>query len=225
MTAGKELAPSQNLVSVSEIRQGIIILKNGGMRSLLKVRGVNFELKSSEDQSGLLNNWQSFLNSLDFSLEVVALNRRLNINRYLDNVKAMIDKEENPFYREGGEEYINFISDLTSRNNIIKHEYYLVIPFDPIMTEAAPTFKNLMGRFLNLSREAFTATTVLSTEDFERYSQQLLVRQDNVIFSLGRIGLEAKPLNTEETTALVYNLYNPSDFEKNYINIPESLLE
>lgn len=221
----KELAPSQNLVSVSEIRQGIIILKNSGMRSLLKIRGVNFELKSSEDQNTLLNTWQSFLNSLDFSLEVVALNRRLNIDHYLDNVKAIVAKEENSFYKEGGEEYINFITDLTSRNNILKHEYYLVVPFDPVMTEATPTFKNLMGRVFNLSREAFTATTVLSSEDFERYNQQLLVRQDNVIFALGRMGLEAVPLNTEEATALVYNLYNPSDFEKNHINMPESLLE
>lgn len=225
MTTSKELAPSQNLVSVSEVRQGIIILKNGGMRSLLKTRGVNFELKSSEDQSGLLNNWQNFLNSLDFSLEVVVLNRRLNIDHYLENVKALVAKEENPSYREGAEEYINFIRDLTSRNNIIKHEYYLVIPFDPIMTEATPTFKNLMGRAFNFNRETFSATTVLNEEDFERYNQQLLIRQDNVIFALGRMGLEAAPLNTEEATALVYNLYNPSDFEKNNINMPESLLE
>ena len=225
MVGDKELAPSQSLISVSEIRQGIIILKNGGMRSLLKVRGVNFELKSSEDQNELLSSWQSFLNSLDFSLEIVALNRRLNIDHYLENVRGIISKEENPYYREGGEEYINFITDITSSNNIIKHEYYIVIPFDPATTEAAPTIKNLMNRMLNLNREAFTATTVLSADEFERYSQQLLVRQDNVIFALGRMGLEARPLSTEEATTLVYNLYNPSDFEKNNINIPDSLLE
>jgi len=155
MASEKELAPSQSLVSVSEIRQGIIILKNGGMRSLLKVRGINFELKSSEDQNELLNNWQSFLNSLDFSLEVVALNRRLNIEPYLDNVRGIINKEENTYYREGGEEYINFITDITSHNNIIKHEYYVVIPFDPVTTEAAPTIKNLMGRVFKFKSRSF----------------------------------------------------------------------
>ncbi|MCX6737320.1 MAG: hypothetical protein NTX26_01060 [Candidatus Parcubacteria bacterium] len=225
MASEKELAPSQNLVSVSEVRQGIAILKNGGMRSILRVQGVNFELKSSEDQSSLLNNWQNFLNSLDFSLEVVALNRRLNIERYLNNVRGIVGREENEYYKAGGEEYINFISDLTSQNNILKHEYYIVIPFDPVVTESGVTFKNLVGSFFNLNREAFTSTTILSANDFERYSQQLLVRQDNTIFSLNRMGLTAKPLNTQEVTTLIYNLYNPSDFEKNDINVPESLLD
>ena len=225
MAPDKELAPSQNLVSVSEVRQGIIVLKNGGMRSILRVQGVNFELKSSEDQSSLLNNWQSFLNGLDFSLEVVALNRRLNIERYLNNVRGIVGREENEYYKTGGEEYISFISDLTSQNNILKHEYYLVIPFDPVVMESGTSLKNLVGSFFNLNREAFTSTTVLNTDDFERYSQQLLVRQDNAIFSLNRMGLTARPLNTQEVTTLIYNLYNPSDFEKNDINVPESLLD
>ncbi|MFZ2414655.1 MAG: hypothetical protein WAW33_01490 [Minisyncoccia bacterium] len=225
MASDKELAPSQNLVSVSEVRQGIIVLKNGGMRSILRVQGVNFELKSSEDQSSLLNNWQSFINGLDFSLEVVALNRRLNIERYLNNVRGIVGREENEYYKAGGEEYISFISDLTSQNNILKHEYYLVIPFDPVVMESGTSLKNLVGSFFNLNREAFTSTTVLNADDFERYSQQLLVRQDNAIFSLNRMGLTARPLNTQEVTTLIYNLYNPSDFEKNDINVPESLLD
>ena len=79
-TASK--SSTQQYVDVDEIRDGVVILKNGSLRAILLVSSLNFDLKSSDEQEGIILQYQNFLNSLDFPVQMVVSSRRLNIEPY-----------------------------------------------------------------------------------------------------------------------------------------------
>ena len=203
---------SQSLISIHQIRKGVIILRNGSLRSILEVDGVNLDLKSTDEQNSILTNWRNTLNRLDFSLETIIYSRKINIAPYLNSVQDRINKEQNKLLQLQGNDYYNFLQGLTAENNIMEKKFYVVVPYNPIVTQATSIVANLVNSFkelLNLSHQAFTKEADLSSEEFNNYQGQLLIRQDNIITNLTRMGLIAHPLSTRELIELFYTLYNP----------------
>lgn len=222
----KEAFSSQSLLSLHQIRKGVIILKNGSLRSILSVSGINLDLKSENEQSSILINWRNLLNNLDFQLEVVAHSRRVNIQTYLNFIQERINQETNNLLKLQGEDYYTFINGLVTGNNIMKKKFYVVIPYDSviirpknILSQIKEAYKSL----LNLKRQAFSNVQPLSNENFNQHYQQLMIRQNNVINNFTRMGLHAQPLTTKELIELFFNLYNPETFERESINIPSEL--
>jgi hypothetical protein len=54
---------TQDFIPIQEIRDGVVILKNGGMRSVVLATSLNFALKSADEQGAILGEFQNFLNS------------------------------------------------------------------------------------------------------------------------------------------------------------------
>ncbi len=221
----KEAFGSQSLISIKSVRKGVIILKNGSLRSILNVSGINIALKSNEEQESIIVSWRNLLNYLDFPLEVVVHSRRVNIENYLNFIQEKINNESNELLKMQGDDYYAFIKGLVSENNIMKKKFYLVIPYDPVVLKAKNSFGQILDAFKNLfslQRQAFSFDNPLNSQDFEQYYQQLMIRQNNTITNLSRIGLSAYPLTTKEIVELFYNLYNPETFERESLNIPEA---
>jgi len=220
----KETSSSQSLISLQQIKKGVVILKSGSLRSVLEVSGINFDLKSEEEQSSVLMSWRNLINNLDFPLQVVAHSRRVNIESYLNFLQERISQETNNLLKFQGEDYYTFIKGLVTGNNIMKKKFYVIVPYDPIvlktktiLSQIAEAYKTL----LNLRHQAFSAIIPLSDESFNQHYQQLIIRQNNIITNLTRMGLQAKPLTTKELIELFFNSYNPEAFERESINIPE----
>ncbi|MGE4554700.1 MAG: hypothetical protein AB7D02_00995 [Candidatus Paceibacterota bacterium] len=224
----QENFPTQSLISVKEIRKGVIILKNGSLRSILQVSGINTDLKSIEELNAILSGWRALLNNLDFSMQVIAHSRRVNIEPYLNVLEEKIKNEPNDLLKLQGEDYYNFIKGLVSENKIMTKKFYLVIPYDPVKIEVKNIFSDILKSFKEIFQirlATFSSETFLTEEEFQQYYQQLLIRQGIVISALNRIGLKAQPLNTKEVISLLFNLYNPETFEKEIISTPQSLID
>lgn len=222
LTNQKEHLASQELISIDQIRNGVVILKNGALRSVLKVGGINLELKSEAEQNEIINGWRNFLNSLDFDLQIVVVSRRANINKYLEFLKENTKNETSELLKIQIEDYYNFIKNFVETYSVIHKDFYIVVPYEPIVLKPSGFFPRISSGFsylFNLNRPAFTTTVQLSDEDFFKYQHQLLIRQANVISGLNRLGLESRPLNTEELIQLYYNLYNPGLAELEKINL------
>jgi len=222
----KEFLSSQSLVPIDQIRDGIIILKNGGLRSVLKVSGLNFELKSESEQNDLIIGWRNFINNIDFSLQIIIQSRKLNINDYLDTLSQKFEKEPNELLKIQAQDYLEFLRNFVGLYGIIRKTFYVIVTYESMPTKPA----GLVGKFsegfksmFNLTRPAFTTTVKISDEDFIKYQKQLLIRQDGVISGLSRLGLEAVPLTTEELIQLFYNLYNPETLEKQKLEISSDI--
>mgnify|MGYP001150797352 FL=1 len=101
----KEAFSSQSLISIKSVRKGVIILKNGSLRSILNVSGINIALKSNEEQESIIVSWRNLLNYLDFPLEVVVHSRRVNIENYLNFIQEKINNESNELLKMQGDDY------------------------------------------------------------------------------------------------------------------------
>ena len=197
---------TQKYVDVEEIRDGVIMLKNGALRAALLVSSINFDLKSSEEQDAIISQYQNFLNSLDFPVQIVVSSRRFNIEPYLGLLDDQGKQQENELLRFQISEYRNFIKNLTEVSNIMSKFFYVVVPFSPSEDSQSGLLSKLTGIFQP------KRSSGLRSDLFATYKSQLLQRVEHVAAALGGTGVRATQLNTEEIIELLYNSYNPSLF-------------
>src|SRR5690606_32728030 len=128
--AKKTKNSTQNQVAIREIRDGILILKNGGYRTVIMVNALNFNLKSVQEQEGLIGSYQNFLNGLSFPIQIVTQSRTLDLDDYLDSLKKIANQQSNDLLRTQTNEYINFVNELIGVANIMSKTFYVVIPYE-----------------------------------------------------------------------------------------------
>lgn len=194
-------------VDVEEIRDGIISLKNGSIRAVLLVSSINFELKSTDEQNAIIQQYQAFLNSLDFPTQILISTRRLNVEPYLEFLSGKERVQTNELLRLQISEYKNFIKNLTEVSNIMTKYFYIVVPFSPVENKEGGFFSKISAIF------GPKQEIMKKREFFETYKNQLWQRVDHVITGLSGIGLKLVPLQTEEIIELLYNSYNPNIYK------------
>ena len=198
---------SQKYLEISEIRDDVVIMKNGALRAILMVSSINFALKSIEEQDAIIFHYQSFLNSLDFSVQIVISSRQLNLDNYLGTLKDQEKKQTNELLRMQTSNYIEYIQGLVKMANIVSKTFYITVPFAVSETKGS-------GLKMKVKAIANPAKIISGREAFEKYKDQLLQRVDHVIENLSGAGLRMTMLNTQELIELYYKLYNPEISEK-----------
>jgi hypothetical protein len=196
--------PTQQFLEVDEIKEGIIILKNKTLRGILMASSVNFALKSEEEQNATIYQFQDFLNSLDFSLEIVVQSRRLNITGYLDKLKELEQKQENKLLKAQTAGYRKFIQELIAKGSIMSKNFFVVIPFVPF---AETSKKGLLSK---------PSLPSLTEEKFQRAKVQLWQRMEFIALGLKRCGLQASILGSPEIIELLWSLHHPEEAEFGY---------
>lgn len=200
-----ESQSTQQFVDIESIKNGVIFLKGGGIRRVVLVSGINFELKSDEEQNIIIATYQSFLNSLDFPLQIMVHSRKLNIEKYIIKLGEVKENEPNDLLKEQIEEYVNFIKSFVEVNEIMNKNFFVVIPYDFIsVQEGAGKVLGLFGKKKSAEKESLENQQSISEK-----IQQLDQRVSHIVDGLSSIGLRAVPLNDEELIELFYNLYNP----------------
>lgn len=210
--------PSQEFVDVKEVRDGVVILKDGEFRMVLMTSSLNFALKSQDEQEAIINQYQNFLNSLDFSVQMFIESRPININPYLELLKEAGKMQTNELIQIQTREYTEFIKTLVETTNIVSKNFYVVVPFNPPsveMTGKSGIFAKLSGFFG--SKGTVAEEKKNKEAQFEEYKEQLIQRAEVVMQELIRMGVRAVPLGTEEVIELFYYLYNPGEQEKGKI--------
>lgn len=208
----KVSSPTQKLVDVKEIRDGVVYLKKGGLRKLLVASGINFDLKSEEEQNLILRSFQNFLNSLDFPIQFFIHSRKINIDNYLRKMEERKQQETNELLKIQIEEYIQFIKDLIEQNAIISKDFFVVVPYEPLALTG--TTKGILSFF-----KPSAGPTTKEKESIQENLEQLNRRVDQIIDGLAQIGIKTAPLKDEELIELFYNLYNPELVEKKDLEI------
>jgi type IV secretory pathway VirB4 component len=206
-----EITPAtQQLVEIKDIKDGVVYLKGGGLRRVLMVSGINFDLKSEAEQTLILNSFQDFLNSLDFSVQFFVHSRKVNINSYLETMEERKKEETNELLKIQIEDYIKFVRAFVEENTIITKNFFVVVPYDPIVA-----VQKAGGIFSVFSGKKTTGGEISNQANLEQLSR----RVDQVINGLEQIGLRVAVLGDDELTELYYNLYNPQLVEKRGLEI------
>lgn len=206
--------PTQQFVDVKEVRDGIIYLKSGGIRKILIVGGINFDLKSEGEQVSILNGFQNFLNTIDFSIQLFVHSRKVNVDEYLSKMKQREDQEDNELLKIQISEYVDFIRSFVDQNAIISKTFFVIVPY-----ESATAQKSGLG-FLDM----FKKQTQDDTNQSEQAAlEQLDHRVSEITSGLEQIGLNVTPLNSDEVVELFYNMYNPQLAEKKGMDLAKKL--
>lgn len=205
-------ASTQDFLETEQIREGVVILKNKALRAIMMVSSLNFALKSDEEQTGIIYQFQEFLNSLDFPLQIIIQSRRLNITGYIDSIKALEVKQPNELLKAQTAGYSQFIEQMVAGappagryGEIMSKNFFVIVPFTILEikgTDARQLIK--------------TAIPTLTEEKFQMAKQQIWQRMEFVALGLRRCGLQAMPLTTPEIIELFWGLHHPKQAEVGY---------
>ncbi len=196
---------TQQFVPIKEIRNGTIVLKDGGYRGILICSAINFGLKSAEEQHGIILGFQNFLNTLDFSIQIVINSRRMDLRPYLALLQEKMPDQKTELLRIQLREYIEFIGSFAEQTNIMTKSFYIVVSYAPHVTAAGA---------VSFLRQGSAATKSAADEaSFEEDQAQLEQRLSLVAAGLAGTGVRAVPLGTEEVIELLYRSFNPGELE------------
>ncbi|MEI6345646.1 MAG: hypothetical protein WCO79_00175 [bacterium] len=200
-------APSQQFVPLKEVRDGIAILKDGSMRALLLTSSLNFALKSTESQEAIIYQFQNFLNSLDFTVQIFVSSRRLDIRPYIALLENRYKEQTGELLRLQTREYIEFIKKFTESANIMTKSFFVVVPYSSSMLNK----DSASGLFAKKDRVKEAAQ---KSEAFEEVKSQIQQRVSVVEQGLTRVGIRVAQLGTEEIIELFYKIFNPGETDK-----------
>ncbi len=221
----KTFGNTQDLVEVESIQDDAIILKDGSLRQIIMVGGVNFSLKSEAEQDVITYAYQNFLNSLDFPIQTLIHSRKINIENYLALLEKRAGEEPSELLQNQIKEYKEFIASFVKDNPIMAKTFLVVVPFFPNRLPDKKTISRFIPFLGKKSAEEEKKDALEKNVDIGKALEQLRQRSSQVIEGLQAIDLEVKTLNNEELVELFYNFYNPSTVEKESAAAAEAVKE
>lgn len=203
LAGNKPSVSTQKFLDIAAIHDDVVVMKDGTLRAVLMVSSINFALKSEDEQNALIGSYASFLNTLDFPIQVVIQSRPLNVDNYLMRLVEAEKIQENELLRLQISDYRNFISELVQLGQIMSKKFFVIIPFNPLSDKR----KSFWSR---LSETITPALSVkLQRTKFLERKKNLTMRTDQVVGHLGSMGLNVVDLDTQSLIELYYNSYNP----------------
>lgn len=199
--------PTQDFVPVKEIRNGIVMLKDGSMRAVVMASSINFALKSADEQQAVIMQFQNFLNSLDFSVQISIQSRELDIRPYIAMLEQRYKNEIGDLMKIQIREYIQFIKSFVDQTSIMTKTFFVIIPFNPTIISST---SNPLDQFIKKDNQK----PLQERDRFEENRTQIEQRIGTISQGLSRCGVKSIQLGTEEIIELFYKIFNPGDQEK-----------
>lgn len=206
--------PTQDFVPLKEVRDGTVILKDGSMRMILMTSSINFALKSEDEQTALLLQFQNFLNSLEFSTQILIQSRRLDINPYISILEARRKEQLSELMKIQIDEYMQFVESFIQSANIMTKSFFIIVPYSPqglVQTKQKITDSLFSFGKSKEKGDKEKKKSDIDVEIFEEARSQLEQRTNVIKQGLARTGVRVVPLGTEEIIELFYKTFNPTE--------------
>lgn len=203
LAGNKVTVSTQQYLDIAEIKDDIVVLKDGTLRAVLMVSSINFALKSEDEQNAVVSSYVRFLNNLAFTLQIIIQSRELEIDNYLAYLGEKEKEQTNKLLKIQTADYIEYIKELTSLGRIMSKRFFVVIPYDPLTDKRKG--------FFSLLKEALRPATIIKLKEktFNEYQVQLDRRVESVQTGLESMGVSVARLDTQSLIELYYKTYNP----------------
>lgn len=194
---------TQRYLDIAEVRDDVIVMKDGTLRAVVLVSSVNFALKSHDEQEAIIQAYMQFLNGLEYPVQVTIQSRRMNIDDYIARMQNAQRETTNELLRNQMTDYIQFIRELVAGGEIMSKRFYLVVPYDPISNKKKG-FLSRLGEVLSPA-----SRIRLSEKAFTDRAHELEQRVLQTLGALNSMGLSGVRLDTQGLIELAYTAYNP----------------
>ncbi len=201
---------TQNMLQVAEIRDGIVIMSDGSFRSVIMAKSINFDLMSGVEREGVEGGYQAMLNGLYFPIQIFVRSQKVDLRPYIEKLDKIRSEHDNMLLALLMEDYIDYISELSTQTNIMDKKFYLVIPYFPKadVQKAITQSKNFFSGLTNIFNTKQTHVTI-NEKELEDAKVELRNRVQSIMGGLMQCGVKALPLDTQELIELFYESYNP----------------
>lgn len=200
---------SQKSLLFSELRDGMIIMSDGGFRAVVACESINFDLMSNREREAIEFSYQDFLNSLLFPIQIYVRSQNVDIAPYLERLDETRRSQDNMLLNVLMTDYIDFIDNLSQEANIMEKSFYIVIPYNPAgdATKIVEQSKGFFGKIFG----GGTGPTVTKIDQatYDKAKDEIGNRVESVLSGLNQVGVRGMRLNTKQLGELYYNVYNP----------------
>lgn len=199
---------TQATLLISELRDGLVIMKDGSFRAVIACQSINFDLMSENEREGVEYSYQNFINSLNFPTQILVRSQRVDIGPYIERLAEIRKNNDNMLLGVLMDDYINFIDVLSQEANIMDKSFFIVVPYysDP---DAEKVIQQTKSIFKSLSSAKVPEVTKIDRATYDKAITEINNRVESVISGLYQIGIHAVRLNTRELASLYYNFNNP----------------
>ena len=199
---------TQSTLLISELRDNVVIMKDGSFRAVVACKSINFDLMSDVEREGVEYSYQNFLNSLKFTTQILVRSQRVDIGPYIERLSEIRRNNDNMLLGVLMDDYINFIDILSQEANIMDKSFFIVIPYytSPDAEKVVQQTKNFFKAF---SKSKAPEVTKIDRVTYDKALSELTNRVDAVMSGLFQIGIHSVRLNTKELAELYYNFNNP----------------
>ncbi len=207
LAGSKPQVSTQQFLDIAEIREDVVVMKDGTMRAVLLVSSINFSLKSEDEQEAIIQGYISFLNSLDSPVQILIQSRKLDIDDYLNRLKEHEKTQSNDLLRNQIVDYRQFVKELVELGEIMQKKFFVIVPYNPASSKRKGFFAR-MGEVLSP-----LVSARLREEQFRQRKKDLMVKVDSVRAGLNSMSLMSATLDTQSLIELYYTAYNPQSMQ------------
>lgn len=202
----KTTATTQDHLDIADIKNNIVVLKNGGAAMILNTNAVNFDLLSIQEQDATIAAYSSLLNSLSFPIQVNIRSNKMDVSEYLEKVRDIENKQTQVKIKEQLRSYRSFIQDeLVTKEEALDKTFYVTIPYKTFSVNAANPFGFIedLVSFQSKSNKRINIDKIL-----QEANSDLEPKKSFLIKEFARIGIKARQLTTADLIKLFYQIYN-----------------
>ena len=209
VSPNKEVPTStQATLLISEIRDNMVIMKDGSFRAVVACKSINFDLMSDVEREAVEYSYQNFLNSLKFTTQILIRSQRVDIGPYIERLMEVRRNNDNMLLGVLMDDYINFIDILSQEANIMDKSFFIVIPYYS-SPDAEKVLQQTKNFFKSFGKSKAAEVTRIDRATYDKATSELNNRVESVISGLFQIGVQSVRLKTRELAELYYNFNNP----------------
>ena len=202
---------TETMLPISEIKNGIVILKDGWLRSIIKVEWLNLDLKNYDEQQTILEQYKRFLNWLAFPIQILVRNTYLDLTEYLSYLKKNLKEIDNPALKNQGQSYMSFLEWIDNQQWLIYvKEFYVIIPYYWDEKDAEQVNRSRWDKFLNILNAKDDVEMIVDRyRTFIKNEQNIQTRENVLIAGLNDLWMSAERLDSAWVVSLLFRMYNP----------------
>lgn len=204
---------TESMLPISEIRGDTIILKDGGLRAILRVDGVNLDLKNADEQQIILERYKRFLNWLDFPIQILVRNTYLDLTPYITYMQKNVNRIEHDALKQQWQNYISFLEQINIAQGLLYvKEFYIIVPlYSGVNDDENKIKQSWLDKVLSALNAKDSAETIVSRyRNFLKTRSQIDTRCSVISDGLMGLWMRVDRLQTSEVISLLFQVYNPS---------------
>ena len=126
----EDTTSTQNWLKIDKILEnGIIKIENKKYLKIIKIKPINFNLKSNLEKEAILNSYKLFLKTCNFDLQILIQSNKEDLSNHFNQINNNQIYESKEI-QEISKKYIQFIKELNNNKKSSSKNFYIIIKYE-----------------------------------------------------------------------------------------------